>query len=81
MVANPQPRNKPHNKYGNGGFILSFVSEISIFLKKMASKHSVAFAEVLIRAALARRVLVMAIPSFSPRSTRFLHHIFGLGYH
>jgi hypothetical protein len=59
-----------------------FFSEISFFKGKMASKHSVAFAqEVLIRAALARRILVMAITPLSSGLTRCFHHIFGLRYH
>ena len=41
----------------------------------MASKLSVAFAQVLIRAELARRILVMAITPSSSGVTRCLHHI------
>ena len=42
----------------------------------MASKHSVAFAQVLIRAALARRILVMAITPLASGLTRCRHHSF-----
>jgi hypothetical protein len=48
-------------------------SKISFF-RKMASKHSVTFAEVLIRAALARRILVMANRSLSCSLTRFIRY-------
>jgi hypothetical protein len=56
-------------------------SEIKAFFGKMASKHSVAFAQVLIRAGLARGILIMATTALSSSLTRCLHHIFGLCYH
>jgi hypothetical protein len=55
-------------------------SEI-FFFRKMVSKLSVAFSDELIRAALARRILVMAITPLSSGLARCLHHIFGLCYH
>jgi len=47
----------------------------------MESKHSVVFAEMLIRAAPAWQIFIMAVTLLSCSSARCLHHIFDLRYH